>query len=147
LSLEVSGERAVAWADPLRVRQTLENLVGNAIKFTRVGKVSVHVETRGPHVAIAVRDSGPGIAPREQAAIFEDFAQVGDLRARGAGTGLGLAITRRLVHMHGGEIALQSEVGIGSTFTILLPATAKGEPVSRAKLTPLTPMVNVRSST
>jgi signal transduction histidine kinase len=123
----LQGEHAVAWADPLRVRQILGNVVSNAVKFTNEGVVRVRIEQRGEFVAIVVVDTGPGIAPNEQAAIFEEYRQSGDDAARHVGTGLGLAITRRLVSMHGGYVELDSEVGQGSRFTILLPtASAAG---------------------
>jgi signal transduction histidine kinase len=136
LYLTLSGESAEVWADPVRVHQMLGNLVGNALKFTREGGVSVQISQRGEQTAIVVTDSGPGIAAKEQAAIFEDFAQVGDPRARVAGTGLGLAITRRLVNMHGGQIRIRSELGHGAEFTVFLPAVVQGQSHSRAKLNP-----------
>src|SRR6185503_14013536 len=73
---------------------------------------------------IVVSDTGPGIAPEEQAAIFEEYRQSGDISARRVGTGLGLAITRRLVEMHGGTIEVESALGKGSRFTIVLPCDA-----------------------
>ena len=132
LELVLEGEEAHAWADPLRVRQIIGNLVNNAVKFTAEGKVSVAVEQRRRFVAIVVADTGPGIAPEEQAAIFEEYQQVGDASARRAGTGLGLAITRRLAQMHGGFIELESEVGRGARFTIALPR----DPVDRPRNPP-----------
>lgn len=135
LTLELSGEHAEVWADPLRVRQMIDNLVGNAIKFTQRGKVLVRVEAREKESAVLVSDTGPGIAAREQASIFENYAQAGDSAARGAGSGLGLAITRRLVRMHEGTIQVESKLGEGSTFTVLLPNEAIGEANARKSLT------------
>jgi signal transduction histidine kinase len=129
LSVTLSGEPAIAYADAQRVRQIIGNVVGNAVKFTPQGSVHVEVRSRGPRTMISVSDTGPGIAPSEQAAIFEEYRQVGDADARRVGTGLGLAITRRLVEMHGGDIGLESELGRGSRFTISLPARREG-PVS-----------------
>jgi signal transduction histidine kinase len=120
--LEVTGEHGLfANADPRRVRQILTNLVSNAVKFTARGSVTVHVAARGRFVAVIVQDTGPGIRPEETSAIFEEYRQTGDVRARRAGTGLGLSIARRLVVMHGGAIQLDSQVGRGATFTITLP--------------------------
>lgn len=121
LTLEVEGTSGLyAFADKRRVRQILTNLVSNATKFTMRGAVIVRVDARGSFVVLTVKDTGPGI-PREQtAAIFEEYRQLGDARARG-GTGLGLAITKRLVLMHGGTIDVTSEMGRGSTFTVTLP--------------------------
>ena len=121
LVVQLEGTSALAWADARRVRQILGNVVGNAVKFTSAGYVLVRV-SNGPGCAIAdVIDTGPGIAPHEQAAIFEEYRQLGNDAARHVGTGLGLAITRRLVSMHGGMILLDSVLGQGSRFRIVLP--------------------------
>jgi signal transduction histidine kinase len=121
LAIELSGDPVEAVADQLRVRQVLGNLVSNAVKFTQRGRVSVAVGMSGEHARLSVTDTGPGIAKEEQAAVFEEYRQSGDWQARGAGSGLGLAITRRLVRMHGGRIELESKLGEGSRFTVLLP--------------------------
>jgi signal transduction histidine kinase len=134
LMLELGGEHVEAWADPLRVRQMIDNLVGNAIKFTAHGSVAVRVEKRDAQAAIVVRDTGPGIASVEQTTVFDDYAQSGDSASRGAGAGLGLAITRRLVRMHDGSITLHSTLGEGATFTILLPTERSGEATARKSL-------------
>lgn len=129
LRLEVTGESGVyAQADTRRLRQILTNLVSNAVKFTLAGAVTVDIQRRGRAVAIAVKDTGPGIPPEESAAIFEEYRQSGDLRSRRAGTGLGLAIARRLVMMHQGTIDVVSEVGRGSTFTVTIPAADPSRP-------------------
>jgi signal transduction histidine kinase len=130
LSIELRGEPVEAIADQLRVRQVLGNLVSNAVKFTNKGSVVVTVGKSDEHAALSVADTGPGIATEEQAAVFEEYRQAGDWQARGAGTGLGLAITRRLVRMHGGRIELESRLGEGSRFTVLLPLS--GPPDSAA---------------
>lgn len=118
LELRLSGERGLrASADAQRLRQVLGNIVGNALKFTRHGSVQVRVEREGDQIAVSTIDTGPGIAPEERAAIFEEYRQAGDARARAAGTGLGLAIARRLVAMHGGAIEVESALGSGSRFT------------------------------
>ena len=108
--------------DGARVRQVLLNLVGNAVKFTHEGEVVVSVAREGRLASMRVRDTGPGIGAPERAVIFQEYKQTKAERARRRGTGLGLAITRRLVMMHGGTIQLESEVGRGSTFLVLLPA-------------------------
>jgi len=126
LELHLRGARgAIALADPQRLRQVLGNIVGNAIKFTSEGGVRVVIESRDGEVIVHTIDSGPGIAPAERAAIFEEYAQAGDSVTRRKGTGLGLAIARRLVAMHGGEIELASAVGHGSRFTLKLKSTAE----------------------
>ena len=106
---------------PERVRQILQNLVGNAIKFTQSGEVVITLQRDGSRALVRVRDTGPGISSAERAMIFEEYKQAGEEQVRRRGTGLGLAIARRLVLMHGGLITVESEVGKGSTFTVTLP--------------------------
>jgi two-component system, sensor histidine kinase len=113
--------------DPLRVRQIVANLLSNAIKFTDAGKVLVKLElSPGPtgriNATIQVSDTGPGIPPEKLSTIFEKFTQAdGSITRKYGGTGLGLAITRRLVEIHGGEVRVDSQVGKGSTFRVILP--------------------------
>jgi signal transduction histidine kinase len=122
LSLRLEDGPSVAvWADKRRVRQIVSNVVGNAVKFTQVGEVIVRVSERGAYGVVVVRDTGPGIRESERQLVFEEYRQAGPERARHRGTGLGLAIARRLAMMQGGAIELDSEVGRGSTFTLLLP--------------------------
>jgi signal transduction histidine kinase len=140
LEVRLNGGTAVAWADPRRVRQMLSNLVGNAVKFTTKGRVEITVlRSNESTVTIRVADTGPGIAKEEQIAIFEEYRQSGEERVRRAGTGLGLAITRRMVGMHGGRITLASDVGMGSVFSIHLPAQVEPERDSTTQL----PLSNV----
>ncbi|TDE40870.1 ATP-binding protein [Antarcticimicrobium sediminis] len=121
LRVEVGAEVAVA--DELRLRQILINLVGNALKFTERGHVSIRTESRGDTVAILVEDSGRGIPKEKWDSIFGKFDQVdpSSTREKG-GTGLGLSITRQLIELQGGAVSVESEVGVGSTFTFTLPA-------------------------
>jgi signal transduction histidine kinase len=121
LDVEVAGGPAIAWADARRVRQILQNLVSNAVKFTPRGKVLVQVDLTGSGAVIVVEDTGPGIPKEQQAAIFEEYWQAPASRQARVGAGLGLAITRRLVRMHGGGIELFSEPGRGARFTVTLP--------------------------
>lgn len=122
--------------DPGRIRQILTNLLSNAIKFTASGHVLVDVEelehdTRGSLIRLAVRDTGIGIAPEGQAALFTHFTQADSSTTRRfGGTGLGLAITRNLTHMMGGDVGVESVVGEGSTFwaTFRLPVQADAPP-------------------
>lgn len=139
LAVRLEGTACSAFADPLRVRQILGNVLGNAVKFTQRGSVVVSISQPNPHeTAIAVTDTGPGIAPNEQAAIFEEYRQAGEERVRRSGTGLGLAITRRLVDMHHGEIHLESTIGQGSVFTIILPTESDAD--RELEYTPLDPV-------
>jgi signal transduction histidine kinase len=116
--------------DPQRVQQIVTNLLSNAVKFTDAdGSIEVHCGTGsrpdadGPWTFIAVHDSGVGIAPTDHERIFQPFVQVdgGYTRAHG-GTGLGLTISRSLAQMMGGEITVASRPGLGSCFTLWLPA-------------------------
>ncbi|MBM4440805.1 MAG: GAF domain-containing protein [Candidatus Rokubacteria bacterium] len=109
--------------DERKIKQVLLNLLSNAIKFTpEGGRVEVRASLKGDVVEIAVKDTGVGIAPEDQETVFEEFRQVGtDLARKHEGTGLGLALSRRFVELHGGNLWLESEVGVGSTFTFALP--------------------------
>jgi signal transduction histidine kinase len=122
VTVDLSGlEPAPVRADPLRLRQVVDNLVANAIAYNRAGG-SIHLGTTtdGRATWILVRDTGPGISEADRSRLFQRYYRAG-ARA-GSGTGLGLAITRDLVRAHGGEIALHSTVGLGSTFIVKLPA-------------------------
>ena len=113
---------AVVDTDPDKVRQILLNLVGNAVKYTAAGCVTLSATVPGNRVVIAVRDTGAGIARRDLENIFEPFWQVDPTqRARGGGTGLGLSVVKRLTALLGGSVAVESELGSGSTFTVTLP--------------------------
>jgi signal transduction histidine kinase len=113
-------------ADERRLRQVLLNLLGNAIKFTDNGTVSLRAsgETRGPVqvlLRLDVEDTGVGMRPDDLERIFEPFEQVGDVQRRSGGTGLGLAITRALVNDMGGQVQVSSEFGRGTRFRVELP--------------------------
>lgn len=112
-------------SDARKIRQVLLNLMGNAVKFTDAGTVSLTVEEVGPDVLFHVADTGPGIEARHLERIFEPFWQVesGATRTK-EGTGLGLSVSRRLARLLGGDIAVRSEPGRGTTFTTMLPKLA-----------------------
>jgi len=108
--------------DARRLTQVLLNLVGNAIKFTDSGSVEVRAAQDGDRFELSVVDSGFGIAPADQARIFDEFQQVDNSSTRKkGGTGLGLSISRKIVELHGGRISVESEVGKGSTFKVSIP--------------------------
>ena len=112
--------------DPDRLRQILLNLCGNAIKFTQDGEVEVHVGLKNAHreivqLEVSVRDTGVGMSEQAQAGLFKSFVQVGNTSTqRVGGTGLGLTISKRLVQLMGGDLSVQSEQGVGSTFTFTI---------------------------
>jgi CheY-like chemotaxis protein len=122
-------------ADRLRFREIITNLLSNAVKFTpKGGSVWIELAPAAPDLtAISVADTGIGIAPADQEAIFDRFRQVGSTTSGvREGTGLGLAIVKRLVEMHGGTISVESAPGRGSVFTFTVPtdpARAREEPV------------------
>jgi len=108
--------------DGRRLAQVLLNLVGNAIKFTDQGEVAIKASMSNGSFTVAVRDTGPGIAPSDQGKIFEEFQQADNSATkRKGGTGLGLSIAKRIIAMHGGRIWVESDVGKGSTFAFTIP--------------------------
>jgi two-component system, NtrC family, sensor kinase len=108
--------------DERKVKQVLLNLLSNAIKFTpESGRIDVRAKPVNGSVEISVSDTGVGIAPEDQQAIFEEFRQVGAAAKKVEGTGLGLALSRKFIELHGGRIWVESQVGTGSTFTFTLP--------------------------
>jgi len=123
ISIDMSGlEEAFVWADPLRLRQVVDNLLSNAITYNRDGgTVFLGTTSDGASSWILVRDTGAGMAEDERARLFQRFYKAGP--ARRSGTGLGLAISRDIVRAHGGELGLHSSAGVGSTFIVKLPVT------------------------
>jgi len=108
--------------DERKVKQVLLNLLSNAVKFTpEGGRISLKARRTDGAVEISVTDTGIGIAPEDQAAIFDEFRQVGSDEKRREGTGLGLTLAKKFVELHGGRIWVESEPGCGSTFTFTLP--------------------------
>jgi signal transduction histidine kinase len=119
------------YTDPVKLRTILRNLVSNAIKFTAQGCVSLRIEADDEALLFRVADTGPGIAADAQELIFEPFRQLDGSTTRSyGGVGLGLALSRKLAQLLGGEILLHSQIGAGSTFTLVLPHVPPAEPVS-----------------
>jgi signal transduction histidine kinase len=131
---ERAGRRGIALAhtmderlgeirgDERKIKQVLLNLLSNALKFTpEAGRVEVRVGIVDGMAEISVTDTGVGIAPEDQGAIFEEFRQVGTADKKAEGTGLGLTLCRKFVELHGGRIWVKSQLGGGSTFTFTIP--------------------------
>ena len=111
-------------ADERKIRQVILNLVSNAIKFTpEGGRIEVTARPSDGSIEVSVTDTGIGIAPEDQEAVFEEFRQVGRSDKKAEGTGLGLTLCRKFIELHGGRIWVKSEVGHGSTFTFTIPAS------------------------
>ncbi len=108
--------------DERKVKQVLLNLLSNALKFTpEGGRIDVRVRLVDHVAEVSVADTGIGIAPADQDAVFEEFRQVGTADKKAEGTGLGLALSRKFIELHGGKIWVESQLGAGSTFTFTLP--------------------------
>ena len=128
LRLDVQDGSGVIETDPLRLNQILVNLLGNAVKFTDSGWVSLRIMGDGHDVIFAVQDTGRGIPESEFEAIFDSFRQVdGSPTRRAGGTGLGLSVSRKLANLLGGDLTVESEVGKGSTFFLRLPRRFRSE--------------------
>jgi signal transduction histidine kinase len=139
--VQLPAEPVYMETDRTKVRQIVLNLISNAVKFTAQGSVSISARANGHDVRIAVSDTGIGIRPQDLEVIFEEFRQVDQSRTREyGGTGLGLSITRKLIALLGGNIAVASQYGRGSTFTVSLPlaseALTSDEQVARVALAP-----------
>ena len=129
LVVETQENLGALTVDPMRLKQILLNLLSNACKFTKQGKVALHVRkvVDGHNwIEFAVADSGIGMTAEEQAKLFQDFIQADSLTTRRyGGTGLGLALSRKLARMMGGDVTVTSEPGKGSAFTVRLPGGAR----------------------
>ena len=124
-TVDVSHGTPEVVSDRTKLKQVLLNLLSNAMKFTNKGGVSIVVRPHAMGVRLDINDTGIGIKPEHLSVIWEDFRQVDQSRTREyGGTGLGLSITRKLVERLGGNIAVESIVGVGTTFTIMLPLAA-----------------------
>jgi signal transduction histidine kinase len=120
--LELDPRLSTIEADRTRLIQILFNLMSNAIKFTNEGAVSLILEDAGEEIQFAVQDTGIGIRESDIPIIFEQFRQIdGSLTRSAGGTGLGMPISKSLVELHGGEMFVESQPGVGSTFTFTLP--------------------------
>jgi signal transduction histidine kinase len=129
LTLEVEEELPDIFADRDRLLQIFENLIGNALKFTERGRISVGAKPKGPEVLFWVADTGSGISSEHLPHLFDRFWQAKEARRRG--TGLGLPIVKGLVEAHGGRIWVESTVGRGTSFYFTIPTAASREEPAR----------------
>jgi signal transduction histidine kinase/CheY-like chemotaxis protein len=128
LTVAPAGDLPALYVDETRVRQILINLLANAARLTDHGGAVVEVGREDGRVVVAVRDTGPGIAPSELPHVFDEFYS-GERRGdRSGGTGLGLAVSKRFAELHGGDIRVDSELGRGTTFFLALPEDADAPP-------------------
>jgi signal transduction histidine kinase/CheY-like chemotaxis protein len=128
---EIPSDLPSIYCDRTRIQQVVLNLISNAARFTEEGGVTVSVEQKGQQVVVRVRDTGSGIAPDDVGRIFEPFCQGSDALWRDrTGSGLGLTISKQFVELHGGRIWVESEPGVGATFSFSLPVSGPVEPVA-----------------
>jgi two-component system NtrC family sensor kinase len=119
-------------ANPIRLRQVLDNVVGNAIKYSKAGgEIDISIRSEENQVILQVTDQGPGILPADQPRIFDKFYRGANIDSEVEGSGLGLAIVKNIVENHQGRIWVESTIGKGSSFFIVLPVVP--EPVQTAK--------------
>ncbi|PVM92619.1 hypothetical protein DDF62_05705 [Caulobacter radicis] len=128
LTAEIAGALPTVRGDASRLRQILVNLLGNALKFTELGQVSLVIAARDGDLVMTVTDTGVGVPADQLERIFERFEQAPGAASRFGGTGLGLAISRRLARQMGGDITVRSRVGEGSVFTVTLPGSDQAAP-------------------
>ncbi len=122
LKPEIAPGMSAVFFDETRIRQVIINLLSNAGRFTERGGVTLRCQTTADDVVISISDTGTGIARKDQQRVFEPFQQVdASIRRRFGGSGLGLTISKQFVEMHGGKMWLESELGIGTTFSFSLP--------------------------
>jgi anti-sigma regulatory factor (Ser/Thr protein kinase) len=126
-----SKEKIKAYVDKDRITQVFSNLIGNAVKFTQKGHIEISLVDREDAIECSVSDTGPGIAKKDFAQLFDKFQQFGHpVSGEEKGTGLGLAITKGIVELHKGEIRVESQVNAGTKFTFVLPKFTGKELIS-----------------
>jgi signal transduction histidine kinase len=123
LNISIDERLGEVRADERKIRQVVLNLLSNAIKFTpEGGRIEIAAaEPKDGSVEVSVSDTGIGIAPEDQEAVFEEFRQVGTAQKKAEGTGLGLTLCRKFIELHGGRIWVRSQATVGSTFTFTIP--------------------------
>lgn len=131
ISSRIAPDLPAVRANPIRIRQMLDNLVGNAVKYTQDGgRVAVNALGQDDQIILQVTDNGPGIPPGEQNRIFEKFFRASNVPDRVPGTGLGLAIVKSIVESYHGRIWVESALGRGTSFFVVLPSYVQREPLT-----------------
>ncbi len=126
LHVDIAPDLPTVRGNPLRLRQMLDNLIGNAIKYTPPGgSIEISLQRQDSQLIFKIRDTGPGIPPEEQSRIFEKFYRASNIPDEVIGSGLGLAIVKSIVDNHQGRIWVESTLGKGTTFYVVLPAEKK----------------------
>jgi signal transduction histidine kinase len=110
--------------DHQRIVQIFLNIMSNACKFTDTGSITLKARQQGDEIVVIICDTGQGIAPEDQEAVFHAFKQTASGLRQGGGTGLGMPITKSLVEAHGGRLLMESQPGVGTTFTVHLPVVS-----------------------
>jgi len=131
LQREIPTSLPQIFCDRTRIRQVVVNLLSNAARYTEQGAITVRVALEPQHVVVSVTDTGPGIVPEEAAQLFEPFHQSASGARAGGGSGLGLSISKQFVELHDGQMWLESEPGLGSTFSFRLPISPLPAPLAR----------------
>lgn len=122
LNLKAPREEVLVWADSIRMREVLNNVVSNAIKYNKSGgRVDIEIREIAEYAQISVRDTGKGIPDESKSAVFNEFETVGNVATHHKGTGLGMPISKQLIEAMGGSINFESKVGVGTTFYIKIP--------------------------
>ncbi len=130
VAVKIPPDLPAIYCDNIRIQQVILNLLSNATRFTDDGGITVTVKRKAPQVWVSVADTGAGIRPEDVDTIFQPFEQGGLWRGKGS-SGLGLSISKRFVELHGGKMWLESELGVGTTFTFTLPISPPMQPVAR----------------
>ena len=133
LEIAIATDLPRLYCDRTRIRQVVLNLVSNAARFTDAGRIAIRAQRQDGSVLVSVSDTGPGVRPEDRERIFEPFCQGSGnpWRERG-GSGLGLSISKQFVELHQGRIWLESELGVGTTFSFELPLSPRPEPIESA---------------
>jgi signal transduction histidine kinase/CheY-like chemotaxis protein len=130
LEVQVPHDLPAVYCDDTRIQQVILNLLSNATRFTDKGGIAIEVVRQDQQVCVSVSDTGPGISPEDAKKIFQPFEQGRLWRGKGS-SGLGLSISKRFVELHGGEMWLESELGVGTTFYFTLPISPPISPVAK----------------